>query len=102
MNTLQIICGYGEDANGKQLVDAKAMLQVARSIVTHATGGVTVTDGEGGWLNPEGQEVYEPVKIFTTFTEKGVDELKAIAALVRDAMMQHSVVATINTQPHFI
>lgn len=74
---------------------AKETLKVVGEWMVQAFGGVTMTTGIGGWRDPNGNSVVEPVSIFTTACDPDNPHVASIlhgmANYVRVEMVQDAV-----------
>lgn len=73
---------------------AALTVEVLAGLAAELFGGVTITPGQGLWIDPNGKLVNDDLKVFTIFTDKP-DLVPVFAQNVKIALEQDSVVYTI-------
>ena len=107
MALFKIIAGIGEDAQGMPLSDATVQNAIddTAARISKVCGGVTISDGYGAWLNPDGNLVTEPSAIFETYSQNDdttIHAMRGVAKELRLALRQYSVCFIVNHDIEFI
>jgi hypothetical protein len=103
MQRITITAGTGEDRHGNAL-PAQTLQQALASIrakLAHTFGGYTERESLGGWINSAGILITEPGRQWIALTDKSARDADPladdVAAYVRDALLQQSVMVESET-----
>jgi hypothetical protein len=102
MRIVQLTVGHGYDKDNNPIDNGELLLAGVRQTLAKTFGGFTETQGLGGWINPEGVQVVEAVKVYTIATDKSEGEVEVCAAACRDLLHQHSVFLADGNTPKFV
>jgi len=74
--------------------------------IAHIAGGFTVSHGHGGWINPKGNLITEPVWIVDTSIGKdnaiAINQLRQVAITVCNDLDQKCVFISYDGEVHYV
>jgi hypothetical protein len=97
---ITITVGIGRTHDGRSILEdeSRAALSHARTTACHLFGGVTITTGEGSWIDPDTEVRHdEPVAVLTIVTHNAEDrhrQIQTIAEYLADVLNQTAVMVT--------